>query len=119
MAEWLTDLLSIDESDLESGKQERDGDARPHSASADDPDRLDLRRRDGGAGDPERRALGEEEVPPCTGLLRLDQLFVALKKDFGFVFRLTAGGGCGCARGGISRLRWYESTQVASFCDFL
>lgn len=71
-----TDLLSIDESDLESGEQERDGDTRPHSAGANDSDRLDLRRRDGGSGNPERRALGEEEVPTGTGLLGLDQLLV-------------------------------------------
>lgn len=70
----LAHLLRINEGHPESGEQESDCDARPHGASANDSDRFHLRRRARGSGDSERRALRQKEVPPGTGLLRLDQL---------------------------------------------
>lgn len=76
-------LLGVDESDLEAGQQERDGDARAHRAGTDHPNRLHPRGRAWGAGDSEGRAFGEEEVTPRSGLLRLNQLWRFVGSWFG------------------------------------
>lgn len=64
-----TNLLGVDEDYFEPRQQKRDGDARAHRAGADDPYRLHLGRLARRAGNSERRALRQKEVPPGTGLL--------------------------------------------------
>lgn len=74
-------LLGVHEGDLEAGQQKCDRDTRAHRAGTDDSDRLHPRGSARSAGDSERGALGEEEVPPCSRLLRLDQLLRFLGVD--------------------------------------
>lgn len=112
MAQAEADLFGIDQGDLEPREQKRDGDTSPHGTGADNADRLDLGGRGRGAGDPKGRALGEEEVPSSTRLLRLDQLLLLWRAGF-FGF----GGGWG-ERGGKGKVseahprQWLEHAET-------